>query len=560
MDKLRKAVVNTRLEATLTPETFSATLRQICNRSMPKATGNLKRAPVYWWNGEIAELRKDCLTLRRQHMRSINKATVEAQRDKWDSYLTSKKALRNAIKAAKRQCWKQLCEDVDQDIWGNGYRIVMKGMTGFPPNICLSMEQTEKVAKSLFPIHEPVTFQCQDHPSFEEFTEQELEEANARVKSNKAPGPGKIPPSILKYLAHERPQYVLSAYNALAKAGKFPACWKRALLSLIRKGDKPVEKPSSYRPICLLDAEGKLYEQLLVGRLKKELVRSGDLSNQQYGFRKGRQTVDAIQEVINVAKMAAAYATRNRKICAVITIDVRNAFNSACWQLILAELRKRNIDEGLVKIIASYLSERTIVLSADGQTVEREINSGVPQGSVMGPTLWNILYDGLLEAEQPEGVQLIGFADDIAMTIIAPDEETLMWKANTALLKVANLLERKKLQLAPEKTEAVVLTSKRKLSEIQFEIDGVMINPRESIRYLGVWLDKRLSFNAHVEKVAQKAERTAAALSRIMPNIGGPRAAKRRAIACVVHSQILYASPIWSVATKCQSIKAEADE
>lgn len=67
--------------------------------------------------------------------------------------------------------------------------------------------------------------------------------------------------------------------------------------------------------------------------------------------------MDAIQEVIAIAKNAAAYSKTSQRPCTVITIDVRNAFNSASWQVILEELRKKGADEGLVKLIASYLSE-----------------------------------------------------------------------------------------------------------------------------------------------------------------------------------------------------------
>ena len=264
----------------------------------------------------------------------------------------------------------------------------------------------------------------------------------------------------------------------------------------------------------------------------------------------GRQTVDAINNVTQIAREAANYAHQHRRLCAVITLDVQNAFNSASWQIILENLRGRGIEESLVSVIASYLSQRKIILEAEGETKTIEISSGVPQGSVLGPTLWNVLYDDLLKMEQPEGVTLIGFADDIAMAVVAETEHILMYKADTALQRAAEWLEARKLKLAPDKSEAVLLTTKRKIAPICFTILGTPIRLSKAIKYLGVWLDTKLTFAEHVKKTTEKVEKTIRALTSLMPNIGGPRASKRRVMASVVQSQILYAAPVWYTVTQ----------
>ncbi|XP_044742377.1 uncharacterized protein LOC123304880, partial [Chrysoperla carnea] len=140
------------------------------------------------------------------------------------------------------------------------------------------------------------------------------------------------------------------------------------------------------------------------------------------------------------------------------------------------------------------------------------------------------------------------------MTVVATNEETLMNHGNTAVQRVVQWMEKRKLTIAPEKTEAVLLTTKRNVGLIEFEVQGVSIRPGKVLKQLGVWLDTKLNFGVHLDKTIQKAERTMSALSSLMPNLGGPRASKRRILSSVIHSQLLYAAPAWQQAMKKQHL------
>ena len=100
--------------------------------------------------------------------------------------------------------------------------------------------------------------------------------------------------------------------------------------------------------------------------------------------------------------------------------------------------------------------------------------------------------------------------------------------------------------MAPEKTEALPVTDRRSFKYLKIVLGGHEIEWKKSIKYLGVQLDRRLSFGEHLQISTAKAIQYGAALTRLMPNIDGPREAKRRLVSSVVNSKLLYAAPVWA--------------
>lgn len=119
--------------------------------------------------------------------------------------------------------------------------------------------------------------------------------------------------------------------------------------------------------------------------------------------------MDAVEEVMKYASEAAKEVIQNKHLCVLVTLNVRKAFNSAPWH------RGYGLPRYIREMIRSYLNERNIILPTDGGMQHTSITCDVPQGSILGSTLWNLFYDGLLRVRLLNGISVVGFANDMAL-------------------------------------------------------------------------------------------------------------------------------------------------
>ncbi|CAD7081762.1 unnamed protein product [Hermetia illucens] len=185
-------------------------------------------------------------------------------------------------------------------------------------------------------------------------TRDELLEICGRIGDNKAPGLDEVPNKGPKLAVKSRPDMFAKLFEVCMSEGIFAAAWKRQKLILLPKPGKNPGEPSSYRPICLLDTVKKMLERVIYNRLLPVVESQGGLSDRQYGFRKTRSTIDAIKLVTGLAENAIHGKGDTSKYCVVVTLDVKNAFNSANWNLIRKSLAKVGIPDYFAAIVGSY--------------------------------------------------------------------------------------------------------------------------------------------------------------------------------------------------------------
>lgn len=527
-------------------------IKEACNEAMPTIGRKHRKEAVYWWTDEISNLRRVCLRCRRKYTRArrTHAATSEAE-----EFKRAKKDLKGAILRTKKRKWEELRSDLNNDPWGLGYKLVMRKLGARTSAPDLKEDTMENIVNTLFPTSEIV--QNEGPPPHGDppppFTITELQTAANALKNRKAPGPDGIPAEILKIIAKEKPQLLLEMYNRCLQEGVFPEVWKRQRLVLISKGKGDPDSPSAYRPLCMLDTAGKLLEMLLKPRIHAALENAGGLSTRQHGFRPGRSTIGAIEDVIEGARKAQTGNHFSRRIVLLATLDVRNAFNSATWTDMIEALETRfRAPAYIMRMVRSYLRDRVLIYENAGRTHKKQITAGAAQGSILGPELWNISYDDILHIEMPSDTYLVGYADDIAAVIAARNMEEAQSKLNQVMLRTKLWLDSHSLKLATEKTELLIITRKHIPVEVDMRVLSETIKTRRWIKYLGLRLDPRLTFRDQFEQAATKAAQTTVFLSRLMANIGGPNYSKRKLMMATTQSILLYGCEIWADALQAK--------
>lgn len=296
--------------------------------------------------------------------------------------------------------------------------------------------------------------------------------------------------------------------NICLDQGKFPSRLKIAVIKPIYKsGDRT--HITNYRPISILPYISKIVEKVIHIRIMEHVSKNNIICPNQFGFRKGFSTympLLILQDKVN-------RGFESNKINCGIYLDLKKAFDTVDHRILLLKLHSYGITDTFLAIIDSYLSNRyQCVEHTKVKSSLRQINIGVPQGSILGPLLF-ILYINDFPKISTKFTSLL-YADDTALIFEADSTSELQSDLDTELPKVYEWLQANKLSLNTNKTFYQVYNKSKVNVDINVILNGINIKHTETVRYLGVYIDEELKWQSHIMHISNIISRNIGIISR----------------------------------------------
>ena len=362
-----------------------------------------------------------------------------------------------------------------------------------------------------------------------------------RSKNKKAPGSDGITYVILKKLPRSGSLYLALLNNSIMCVGYFPDNWKIACVIPIPKPGKNPSLATSYRPISLLNHLSKIVEKIIARRIDIILRDKKILIYEQFGFRTGHSAIAQLARLVN-------YITGEfscKKHVGAVFLDIEKAFDTVWHSGILYKLIGYGFPPYIVRLIASYLKDRKMYVFYNSKKSKIvNVTAGVPQGSVLGPRLYNMYINDIIKVKS---LKYFLFADDTAMFTSSFRIDTISKRITVAADKIIKFFMKWKIRVNENKTVAILFTRRRPSVRQNVKINGSKVEWTDVVTYLGLQLDSKLNFGMHVKNVKNKCM---AILLRLYPllcrNSKLSITNKLTLYKSVARSVMMYACPIWS--------------
>jgi hypothetical protein len=528
------------------------TINEAVDKCIPKKKFTEKgtRKKPLWMDDRT--LRK----VRRKHsawIRYLNTKDGQAYQD----YISKRNEAQHAIRRARRKFENSLaknCRHNNKAVWG--YINSRRSRPGISQLVKDdgSLTQTDEEIAEVLGDQYYKTFTQEDTTNIPTILDKELKtppivkftatqdkvyKVLKNLKIDKSPGLDGMHPRLLNELAMPLSLPISLVYNISLDTGELPHQWKDAVISpIFKKGARKL--PQNYRPVSLTSVICKVLEKLVVEQVTEHLVANDLKSPEQHGFTKGKSTVTNLLEAMNVWTEALMHGTP----VDILYLDYAKAFDTVPHERLIRQVSSFGVKDKALTWIKAFLTGRRQKVRVSGKDSSwKPVDSGVPQGSVLGPTLF-----AMFVADVPDEVtgQVSLFADDTKV-YAALNNTDATTNLNSDLHNLFRWSERMQMQFHPGKCKVMHLGKKNPhckytIPKSKDEVHILEVTPHE--KDLGVTIDEELKFTQHVNNCVSKANRVLGCLRHTFKSMN--KEVFLQLYKALVRPHLEYASCVWA--------------
>lgn len=489
-----------------------------------------QRKPIPWWNKTCSDKIKERNKARRKLNRTIS---IENLND----FLKKKAEAQKFLRECERQYWNKFCQKLNRyipesNIWAcikrlNGVQTKAKRIPVLKyKNTFIQSDQDKanlfgNFFHTVFTTETPKPDEniqvwttnkrnnINDSNSPEEKNRHVLNESfsigelNRAIekKRNSSPGKDGIPYIVYQNLPLVARKYILFFLNLMWESKQIPPQLKHSVMVPILKQNADSSDVSSYRPIALSSCLIKIMETMIKSRLDWFLEKHELLPPFMNGFRRGRSVIDSIVNLENDVQKHI----NNKEHTLAVFLDINKAYDTIWIDGLIHKLKNIGIQGNILHFFYNFLLNRTYQVRVGSKfSQDFKMDRGLPQGSILSPTLFNIM---LSDIPTDPSIKISLYADDCAIWISGKNIPFITQKMQSYLNVLYSWFISWGLQLSQRKTVPLLFTKSTKVHELNLTLNKIPLKCENTHRFLGILFDKKLTWVQHIENIANRCKK-----------------------------------------------------
>ena len=374
--------------------------------------------------------------------------------------------------------------------------------------------------------------------SFEEVNDDHIKEIFSKLDSNTSTGEDQVPTKLVKLAKPFLIEHIKNSVNSSIKSSIFPSRAKKASVTPIDKGGNDKLKITNYRPVSVLNTFSKFYEKVMKNQIMAYF--NDKVSPYLSAY---RQSYNSQHVLIRLIEQWKEKLDQNYFVGAVL-MDLSKAFDCVPHDLTIAKLSAYGFDITSLQFILSYLTDREQFTKVDGiNSPFEKILTGVPQGSILGPIIFNIFINDMFYFIN--NCELHNYADDNTLSAFSNTVPNVIKLLETDTNESLSWLKKNKMIANPDKFQAIILSRSKEIPTVGLKVNigSSFILTEDCVKLLGVTIDNRLSFDRHITSLCKKASAQMNALFRLSHAL--PQKAKKVLVDSFVYANFTYCPLTW---------------